>query len=363
MINDKYLKITGLFLLIGVGFFLFSCGEKDKSRENVHLSDQVYELVSGYHENGSFDGCILIADLDGIIYKGAFGLSDREDGTKLTTESQFYLASVSKQFTASAILLLIQQGKINGDEEINRYLPGLPDIYENITIRHLLNHTSGIPDYYNFAQLHEGFTNSDVLISLKSVDSLEFEPGTKYSYSNSGYVLLSILVDRISGMRFAEFLYDNALIKAGLDQTVVFDEYTSEPGNRASGYGSEGTLTDYRYRTTGGGGIFSNVEDLYLWHRTLSNSKVINKEIMLQAYQPCILKNDSIVYYGYGWNIDPEEQEHVWHSGELEGFRTWFDRRMDTGQVIILLSNNSSEFLEEIAGKIWGLWQENSGSS
>ena len=344
---------TKIVLLLFAGSILFEgCNPKGRNPDNEELAEKISILVSQYHEKGAFDGTILVADSSGIIFKGAYGLANRDRNIPLTIKSQFYLASVSKQFTAAAILMLFQRGDIELDESIRIYLPELSEIYQEITFRNLLNHTSGIPDYYNFAKLFPGFTNSDVLNSLTAVEELEFDPGTQYRYSNSGYVLLSILVDRISGSSFANFLKENALQKAGLKNTIIYDQYAEEPDYRVRGYGNGGKLTDYTFRTTGGGGIFSNVEDLYKWHQALSNYAVINKDIMNLAYQPTTLKNSAVEYYGFGWFIDPDDPEHVMHDGNLEGFRTLYDRQLNNGNVIILLSNNSSEDLDQIASEI-----------
>jgi CubicO group peptidase (beta-lactamase class C family) len=359
MIEMKHLKniSSGIILVLTV-LQCISCNHKGKLRGIDRFKDQIKDLVQDYHQKGLFDGVVLVGDTNNVTYQEAFGLADRAKKISLTIQSQFYLASVSKQFTATAMLLLIQKGEISPDDQIMKYLPELPNCFHQITFQNLLNHTSGIPDYYEFAQLHDDFTNGDVLNALLSIDSLEFVPGTKYKYSNSGYVLLSILVERISGKRFAEFLKENILDKAGLRQTIVYDEYAPEPANRVIGYGTDSLITDYRYRTTGGGGIFSNVEDLYKWHLALLAGKILEPDILQLAYSPCTLKNDSTVYYGFGWNIDPDDPKHVFHGGDLEGFRTWFDRRLDNGKIIVLLSNNSSEYLEEIAEKIWRFWPD-----
>ena len=349
-INALAVKIV---LLLLTGSILFEgCKPAGRNVDNEDLAEKISVLVSQYHEKGTFEGTILVADSSGVIFKGAYGLANRERNIPLTIESQFYLASVSKQFTAAAILMLVQRGDIELDDRIHTNLPELPEIYQEITFRNLLNHTSGIPDYYNFAQLFPGFTNSDVLKSLTTVEELDFDPGTQYRYSNSGYVLLSTLVDRITGSSFANFLKENALQKAGLENTVIYDQYADEPEYRVRGYGSGGQLTDYTFRTTGGGGIFSNVEDLYKWHQTLSSYSLIKKDIMNLAYQPATLKNSDIEYYGFGWFIDPDDPAHVMHDGNLEGFRTLFDRQLDTGAVIVLLSNNSSEHLDQLTRKI-----------
>ncbi len=342
------LYIPGLILIY------MSCQQSlEKKSLKAEQSEQIHQHILQVHDSGYFDGTVLVADSTDIVYQGAFGLADRQKKVPLNTETLFYLASVSKQFTATALLLLLQQGKIQLDDQIIRYLPELPSIYEGISFRNLLNHTSGIPDYYEFAELHDGFTNADVLNALLSIDSLEFRPGARYKYSNSGYVLLSILVNRISGQSFADFLNENGLDKAGLEHTVVFDEQAGSLPNRAIGYGQDSSITDYRFRTTGGGGIFSNVEDLYKWHLALNSQEILPSNIQQLAYEPAILTNDSTVYYGFGWNIDPANPHHVSHGGDLEGFRTFFDRYLDQKMVIILLSNNSCERLQDMSDKIY----------
>ena len=349
-----------LILLLSVLGIIFACEPAKKTNLETSLRDQINELITEYHNNGSFDGTILVADSGHVIFKGAFGYSNKEKGSTLTTNSQFYLASVSKQFTACSILLMIQQGLIDPLDLIYPYLPELPDIYKEISFQNLLQHTSGIPDYYDFASLSDGFTNADVLNVLSQVESLEFEPGHQYKYSNSGYVLLSILVERVTGIRFANYLYQNAFQPYELKNTVVYDQYAKEPEWRVTGYGEDGSLTDYRFRTTGGGGIFSNVEDLYKWHNTLSAYNLIKKKIMDLAYQPTKLKNDSTIYYGFGWFIDPDDPKHVYHTGTLEGFRTFYDRQLDNENVIIILSNNSSAYLNEMVEKIRTLIESSS---
>lgn len=345
----KYIIYAVSVILISV-----SCRHQPEKRSlKTEHSEKIHQLILQAHDSGYFNGTILVADSKGLLYQGAFGLADRENKVPLNTETLFYLASVSKQFTATAILLLIQEGKIQLDEKIIPYLPELPPAYGDISFRNLLNHTSGIPDYYEFARLHDGFTNEDVLKVLLTIDSLEFEPGARYKYSNSGYVLLAILVHRISEESFANFLKENALDIAGLEHTVVYDEKAPPLINRAIGYGQDSSMTDYRFRTTGGGGIFSNVDDLYKWHRALISHSILNSNIQQLAYEPALLNNDSTVYYGFGWNIDPDNPRHVFHGGELEGFRTFFDRYLNQNIVIILLSNNSCERLEDMSGEIY----------
>jgi len=329
-----------------------SCKFRNQHLEIETPGENIYKIVYSYHEEGLFDGTVLVADSNGVVYKGAFGFANRNTEELLNTNSQFYLASVGKQFTSFAVLCLIENGNISLEDKIVNYVPELPEIYNDITIKNLLNHTSGIPDYYNFAKLFDGFSNSDVLNVLTSVNQLEFQPGVQYKYSNSGYVLLSVIVHRISGVSFSDYLTEKAFIKAGLTNTIVFDEDAGPIKNRAIGYSKNGNLTDYKFRTTGGGGIFSNVEDLFLWHLAITQGNIIDEQIINIAYQPTVLKNGKIAYYGAGWEIDKKDLNHVFHTGTLDGFRTYFDRQLNNRQVIILLSNNSSDFLEEMVNKI-----------
>lgn len=349
-------RLVGMVLFWAMGILISSCDSGKRSVSEEDLGPQIHTLIIKYHKAGKFNGTVLIADSNQVVYQGAFGWADREKDIDLTIQSQFYLASVSKQFTAAALMKLFQDKKAAPDDEIMYYLPELPSVYQRVTIRHLLHHTSGIPDYYDFSDPWEGFTNSDVLNELKNVKKLQFEPGSRHKYSNSGYVLLSILVSKISGISFADYMNKNFFNTFGMSQTVVYDESADEPEYRVIGYGKDGSLTDYRFRTTGGGGIFSNIEDLYQWHLSLLSGKILSDEVLSQAYSPAILKNEEKVYYGFGWDLDPKDSCHVWHGGDLEGFRTWYDRRLDDGKVIILLSNNSSEHLEKISKEIWRLW-------
>jgi len=354
----KYFLYSALIILV-----FYSCQQQpEKKTFKSKQSDRIHQLILQVHDSGYFDGAVLVADSTGVVYQGAFGLADREKKIPLNTGSLFYLASVSKQFTAAAVLFLLQEEKIRLDDQVVNYLPELPSVYNGITFRNLLNHTSGIPDYYEFAELYDGFNNDDVLKVLLTIDRLEFQPGTRYRYSNSGYVLLSILVGRISEKTFADFLQTNAFNPAGLEHTVVFDEQAGPVTSRAIGYGQDSTITDYRFRTTGGGGIFSNVEDLYKWHHALTVYRILPQDIQELAYQPAVLNNDSTAYYGFGWEIDPENPRHVSHGGNLEGFRTFFNRYLDQDIAIILLSNNSSDRLEEMADSIYAILMENKGS-
>ena len=259
-------NLVGLFLMT---MTVLPLAHPLKAQMSGTKSDRVKNLMESYYDSGIFKGCVLVANEHGIVFQHAFGQADMKKEKPLKLSTDFYLASVSKQFTAAAIMILKQESLLDFDDTIRQYLPELPVVYHGITIRDLLHHTSGIPDYYNFANPQPGFTNQDVLNVLVKVHELEFKPGTKYRYSNSGYVLLSIIVSRVSGKPFSKFVRAEIFKPLKMSRSVVFDSSAKPVKNRAIGYAANGVTTDYHFRTTGGGGIFTNVEDLYRWDRGL----------------------------------------------------------------------------------------------
>ena len=261
------------------------------AQENERAS-QIERIVQKYFESGQFTGTILVADRKGIIYKGAFGYADRETKRELTVETPFYLASVSKQFTASAALMLVSEGKLKLDDPITKYLDGLPSFCDEIKIRYLLNHTSGLPDYYNVIEPPPGFKNEDVHNFVISLSRPVFPPGSQYAYNSTGYVLMSSIVQSICNQEFSSFMNERIFVPLGMINTYVLDNKSIKVEGKAIGYSEEGKVDDYNFLTTGGGGIYSTVYDLYLWDRALYTGKPVSKFLQKsQAYKPSTLSN------------------------------------------------------------------------
>lgn len=349
----------GIFLF-GILFVtgLYHCSKDHKQVDYVDQSIySIDTLIEAQFRSGTFSGTVIVAGRDSVLYEKAFGMADRAVQRSLELSTPFYLASVSKQFTAAAIMLLYQDGLLAFDDLIMDYLPDLPgDVYDQITIRHLLNHTSGIPDYYEFASPWPGFTNEDVFDVLLTIDSLQFAPGNKYQYSNSGYVLLSIIVDKVTGRHFGEFLKERILDPVGMKQCTVKDQYSTEITEPAIGYDRAGKISDYRYYTTGGGGIYASAEDLYLWDRALYTGKIIDLELLkMEAWKSGVLNDGTKTHYGFGWNLSPDHPEIVRHGGDLDGFRTHFFRDTKSRITIIILSNSGYEDVEGLCDGIYGL--------
>lgn len=306
------------------------------------MTDQVDSLMRQY--DGDVPGASLLVVRDGrAIVRLAWGMSSLEDRVIATPESNYRLASVTKQFTAAAILLLSEDGKIGLDDRANRWLPSLPATTGLVTIRHLLTHMSGIVDYEDLipAGTTEQLQDVDVLGVLERKDSTYFAPGSSYRYSNSGYALLALIVEKASGMSFATFLRNGIFLPLGMRETIAHQEGISTVPNRAFGYTKrDGAWTRKDQSTTsavlGDGGIYSSIDDLARWDAAWYDSRLLSDESRRLALAPHTATDDANVRYGFGWHITGET---VWHSGETTGFRNVIVRYLARRLTVVILTN------------------------
>lgn len=334
MIKKRFL-LSKLILAISLVVSMTGCAE-EKARE-------VDRLMTYCYENGMFNGTVCVAEDRKVIYKKAFGFSDLETETRLETDYAFYLASVSKQFTTMTIMILKERGKLSYDDPLSKYFPEFPGYANEVSIRHLMTHTSGIPDHFRLGANKPDLRNRDVLEVLVKRDSLDFRPSEKYSYSNGGYVLLSMITEKASGQSFPIFMKKNIFDPLGMSCSLVYDESKPDIPRRAVGYNMFGEKDDYNILTTGAGGIYSTVEDLFKWDQALYEHKLVDEETLSEAYQPFKLSNDSLSNYGYGWAISEDESgKRVSHGGGLAGYRTYIERHVDNKNAIILLTNKGN---------------------
>lgn len=230
-------------------FFLFTCLFTFLILNVNCLSnsktEKIDELLSYCHERGMFNGCALIAEHGNKIYSKALGYIDYETREKLNTDTSFYIGSIAKQFTAMAIMMLKEQKKLKYDDRLSNYFPEFPSYAEKITVRHLLTHTAGIANYTEFDIIKTGLTNREVFNFLVSREKLDFEPGTKNSYSNGGYVLLAMIVEKVSGMSYPDFLKKRIFSPLKMDRAEVFNESSQPISNRAVGFTIYGDKNDY----------------------------------------------------------------------------------------------------------------------
>jgi len=326
---------------------------------------QIDTYMRGLYRQKKFNGVVLVADKGNIIYEKSFGFAQYQPRTPLTNDSLFNLASVSKEFTAMAIMMLKEQGRLQYDDDVRKYVPELP--YSDITIRQLLHHTSGLPDYIELADKNwdsdKIMTNKDVLAILKQYKPAPlFKPGEKYEYSNTGYQLLASVVERVSGKRFPKFMHDAIFAPLGMTSTVVYTAAAMKPfaARRAYGYDPKGRgyeLDDMGYLDGiwGDGGIYSTVDDLLRWDQALYGKTLVSRKTLLEAFTPGRLNSGKKTDYGFGWNI---EEDSVWHDGSWVGFRTFIDRFLQSRKTIIILTNTSCENLGDIDRKITAILGE-----
>ncbi|MDH0172654.1 beta-lactamase family protein [Stenotrophomonas sp. GD04145] len=317
-------------------------------------------LMQAY--DGQVPGAAVLVLHDGqAVFRRGYGLAVVEDGTAVTAASNFRLASVSKQFTAAAVLLLVEEGRLGLDQPVRRWLPELPTAASSVTLRHLLSHTSGLPDYEDMMdptdsrQVHD----ADVLALLAREDRLDFTPGTAYRYSNSGYALLALIVGRASGQDFATFLQQRIFGPLHMTHTVAHQDGVDTVTARAYGY----SWLDGRWQRTdqsttsavlGDGGIYSSLDDLARWDAALYDDRLLSAASRQAMFSPATATTEpDVPHYGFGWRLNGRMQ---WHSGESIGFRNVILRYPDRHLTVIVLSNRNDPEPYPLALKIAQRW-------
>jgi len=327
---------------------------KDALMHSVDLLFSEYSPLTG-------PGASVTIIKDGkLFYSKAYGVADLESRTPAATSTNYRLASVTKQFTAMAVLMLIDSGKLTLDSQLTDVLPGAPTYLQNVKIRHLLNHTSGIVDYEDLIPESQTVQvlDKDVLSLLRSIDSVYFSPGLKFKYSNSGYSLLALVVESISGQSFAEFLKKNIFDPLDMNHTLAYQQGISSVDNRAYGYSrtdSGFVRTDQSVTSAvlGDGGIYSSVDDLFQWDQALYTQSLVRPSLFEEALTPAQLNDGSRTTYGFGWFIEPYKTgTRFLHEGSTRGFRNAILRMPDQQLTVIILTNRNEGEPIEIAKKI-----------
>ena len=341
--------------LILIFAFQFSFAQSQKA-----TAEKLEKLLTHLHNNGQFNGTVLIAENGAVIHKGAYGYADYEAKRKLEVASPFYLASVSKQFTTMGVMILKEKGKLSYDDPVTKYFPKFPAYAKSVTIRQMMQHTSGIANHYALGIYKPGLTNDDVYQTLLKQKALDFTPGERYNYSNGAYVMLAMIIEKVSGQPLNKFMKEHIFEPLGMDNTLVYVKDTPSIQKRAIGYTPAWTLEDYTIFTTGAGGLYSTVEDLLKWDQALYANKLVSAETLEEAYTPATLNDGSKSDYGFGWGIAENESggKVVQHSGGLNGFRTFLERDLENKRTIILLTNNGSTYLPQVTQAIRNVLQD-----
>lgn len=339
---------------------IFGCN----SQKNSDISKQLDQFLQGQAEYFRFNGNVLIAENGKTIFQHSFGMADFDSNRPLNDSSVFELASVSKQFTATAILLLKDKGKLKLTDSLRQYFPELP--YSNITIWHMLTHTSGLPDYFwlmieKWDHNKIAFNNDVIAFLAKEKLPVVFEPGTKWEYSNTAFVLLASIVEKISGQSYKEYMAENIFQPLGMNHSQVYNTRRSLKdtiANYAYGYGYSDSLKKYILPDNdpdasfviyldgiqGDGIINSTTADLLKWDRSIKNHTLLKEETQKEMLKEQSMQDTANkTYYGFGVSLDSTELGYmISHSGGWPGYTTFLARNTDKDQSYILLSNNSS---------------------
>ena len=322
--------------------------------------DKLFKIYDGDVPGASL---MIIKDAKPILTK-TYGMADVEKKIPVENRTNFRLASFTKQFTAMCIMMLQEQGKLGYDQNLKEIFPEFPDDGVKITIRHLLNHTSGLIDYESLIPDTATIQvlDKDVLSMMMEQDSTYFPPGTKYRYSNSGYAVLAMIVETISGQSFAEFLNENIFEPLEMTNTVAFEKGVSEVKHRAYGYANENDKLIFKDQSLtsavlGDGGIYSSVDDLFKWDQALYTDKLVSFATLEQAFTPAVLKDGTKLDYGFGWRIDEYRgSKRMHHTGQTCGFTTIIQRYPEQNFSIIILTNRNEPMLMELANRLGDLF-------
>ena len=303
---------------------------------------RIDELMRPY--TGQVPGASVLVIRDGVVvFRRAYGMADLLRRVPASPATNYRLASMTKQFTAAAVLMLAEQRRLSLDDPIRNWLPTLPAAARAVTIRQLLTHTSGLIDYEDLipAGTTEQVHDADVLRLLESQDRTYFAPGSAYRYSNSGYALLALIVARAAGVDFATFLRERIFLPLGMHGSLAYEAGVTQVAQRAYGYSASGRgwlRTDQSLTSAvlGDGGVYSSVDDLAKWDAALYDTRLLSAASLRQAFAPATATDDPQVRYGFGWRVTGES---VWHSGETLGFRNVIVRFPGRHFTVIVLTN------------------------
>ena len=308
-------------------------------------------------------GGVVIVDTGEVIFKEAYGFADVEGGREATPQTNFRLASVTKQFTATAIMLLSEEGKLSLDCNLCDLFPRYPSYGSTISVRHLLNHTSGVPDYGGLVpsgtemQLHD----LDVLQLLLNTDVPLFPSGTAHQYSNSGYALLALIVELVSGRPFYRYIKDEIFDPLGMEQSVVFVRGLTEVPERAFGYSREGenwVRNDQSIWSAilGDGGIYCCLDDFVQWIKGLLDQQLLSETSYTLMYTPPTIEGKD-TGYGFGWYIDTyRSSKRLHHGGGTRGFSTYIEIYPERAGAVAVLLNQDGINTKTLSRTIVDRW-------
>lgn len=333
-----------------------------------HKLDSLLERINKRHD---FNGAVLVAKNKKILYSNQIGIADFKNKSLLNKESVFQLASVSKQFTAAAIMLLNERNKIKLTDTVNTYFPNFP--FKAVTIKNLLNHTAGLPKYFWVAehkwQKEKAPTNSEMMKFLESTDVRRyFKPGRNFDYSNTGYFVLASVVEKVSGTSFSSFLRTNIFEPLQMNNSYVYSfENDSIKENQLDGYRLHRGWKHLKIRSTvndaivGDKNVYTTAEDLFKWTLGLNTGKLLKKESIDLMYSKGETVYGREIPYGFGFRINTKGQKSIYHHGKWNGFSTGLTKYLEDDLIVIVLEHTSYNAIRSLNKKIKKIVSENFG--
>jgi CubicO group peptidase (beta-lactamase class C family) len=319
---------------------------------------KVDEYVKGELQKQRIPGLSIVVIKGGqIVLAKGYGLANVEHQVPVKPETIFQSGSVGKQFTATAVMMLVEEGKISLDDKINKYLTGAPDSWKEITVRHLLTHTAGTTDYPRDFDFRRDYTEDELLKRAASIP-LAFQPGEKWSYSNLGYVMLGILIHKVSGKFYGDFLQERIFKPLGMDTARIISE-ADIVMNRAAGYRLvKGELKNQNWvspslNTTADGALYLTALDMAKWDAALYTEKLLKKSSLDQMWTPVKLNSGKTHSYGFGWGLGAARGHRiVEHGGAWQGFKTYISRYVDDQLTVVVFANLAQANVGKIAGGV-----------
>ncbi|WP_353096641.1 serine hydrolase domain-containing protein [Empedobacter brevis] len=346
--KSRFFRIIVFILCFSIYSVSFS--QVSDLDNRISRLDSLFGELNRY---GEFNGNVLVAEKGNVIFHKSFGISDAENELPLHLNSIFNIGSITKHFTATAILLLAKEGKISYNDNISKYIPEL-SFYDRITIQNLIHHTSGLPDYTGLFQ--KGWEESKIVTNIDIIHRLqelkpatEFEPNEKFEYSNTGYLLLATIIEKISKQQFSDFLKEKIFIPLKMNQTSILFEYKDHLVNKniAKSFHKDSSEIAYFRKfdgVYGQGRIYSTANDLFIWDRALKDNKFLNQEDKKEIFADSKLNSGESTSYGFGWFLSDDTiyGKIAYHSGYWSGYISQIDRHLDKDITIIILTNNDN---------------------
>lgn len=336
-----------LLLIPTLCITLISC---EVEYTNPPDNSQVDQLFSKWNTDERPGAAVAVVKNGQVIFEKGYGMANLEYDVRITPSTIFHIASISKQFTAFAVLLLEQDGKLNYDDDVRKYIPELKDFGHTITLRHLVHHTSGLRDQWSLLamagwRLDDVITKAHIMKLLSRQEELNFSPGEQYLYCNSGYTLLAEVVARVSGMKFSEFTDQRIFKPLEMKNTLFYDDHEKIVKNRAYSYGSDDGVINKRvlsYANVGATSLFTTVQDLCKWAMNFEDPKVGNISMISKMKKRGVLNNGDTISYAFGQVVgEYKGLERISHGGADAGYRTYLARFPEQNFSVVVLSNDA----------------------